>query len=145
MVFQKKRFSLNKKIRVRFLIGDFPAKPAKQKKTSSPWKIIEVTHSRRSGRGRGTGVLIFWKKYIFFFKFLIWPTGPPRRGSSPKIAARWRYRLSSNNLTSHYNSQFFCKLSFWFWSGSPKMLLNVSEMGLNIIQFISNLYLGVFL
>ena len=37
------------------------------------------------------------------------------------------------------------KLSFWFWTGSPKMPLNVFELGLNIIQSISNLYVGVFL
>ena len=32
MMFQKKRIFKNKKIRVRFSIVDFPAKPAKQKK-----------------------------------------------------------------------------------------------------------------
>ena len=36
MMFQKQRFVKNKKIWVRFSIVDFPAKPAKQKKTSSP-------------------------------------------------------------------------------------------------------------
>ena len=112
-----------------------PCQARRGKKTNSSWKIIEVTHSRRSGRGHGTGVLIFWQKY-FFSKFLIWPTGLPWRRSSLKIAARWRYRLPSNNLTAHYNSQFF--VSF-------QMPLNVSELGLNIIQFISNIYVGVFL
>ena len=62
----------------------------------------------------------------------------PWHRSPPEIAARWRYSLSSNNLTAHYNSQF--QLSFWFLPGSPKMPLNVSELGLNLIQFISNLY-----
>ena len=66
MMLQKKRFFENKKIRLRLSIVDFPAKPAKQKKTSSSWKIIEVTHSRRSGRGCRMGVLIFWKKKPFF-------------------------------------------------------------------------------
>ena len=106
--------------------------------------IIEVTHSWSSGRGRGMGVLIFWKN-ISFSKFLIWPSDLPRRRLSPKIAARWRYRLPSNNLTAHYNSQFFVSFHFNFWPGSPKMPLNVSELGLNIIQLISNLYVGVFL
>jgi hypothetical protein len=32
----EKRFLKNQKIRVSFLIGDFSAKPAKQKKTNSP-------------------------------------------------------------------------------------------------------------
>ena len=36
MMFQEKRFFENKKIGGRFLIVDFLAKPAKQKKTSSP-------------------------------------------------------------------------------------------------------------
>ena len=143
MMFQKKRFFETKKIKVGFSIGDFPAKPAKQQ-NKKLLKIIEVTHSRRSGRGRGTGVLIFWNTIFFSSKFLIWPTGLPWRRSSSKVTARWRYRLPSNNLTARYNSQFFCKLSFWFWPGSPKMALNVSELGLNIIQFNSNLYVGVF-
>ena len=64
--------------------------------------------------------------------FLILSTGVPRRRSLPKIAARWRYRLPSNHLTAHYNSQF-C-VSFHFGCpGNPKMPLNVSELGLNII------------
>ena len=85
-----------KKIKVRFSIVDFPGKPAnrKTKKTNSSYKIIEVTHFRRSGRGHRMGVLICKQKY-FFKKFLIWPTGLPRRRSSPKIAAIWR-----NNLTA---------------------------------------------
>ena len=65
-MFQKKRFFENKKIRVRFSIVDFPAKPAKQKKTNSSYKIIEVTHFRRSGRGHRMGVLICKQKYFFF-------------------------------------------------------------------------------
>ena len=82
-----------------------PCQARQAKKKSSPWKIIEVTHSRRSGRGFGTGVLIFW--FFFFFKI---PDLAQRPTSAPivaKIAARWRYRLPSNNLTAHYDSQFF--------------------------------------
>ena len=41
MMFQKKRFFKNKKIRVQFLIVDFPAKPAKQK------KLVALKKSRR--------------------------------------------------------------------------------------------------
>ena len=93
------------KIGLRFSHGEPPAKPAKQEKTSSSWKIIEVTHSRRSGRGRGSGVIIILLK-LFSSKFLILFTDVPRRRSPPEIAARWRNRLPSNNLTAHYNSQF---------------------------------------
>ena len=94
-----------KKIRARFLNESPPAKPSKQKETISSWKIIEVTVSGGSGRGRISGVIIILLK-LFFFKFLILSTGVPRRRSPPEIAARWRYRLPSNNLTAHYNSQF---------------------------------------
>ena len=51
-----------------------PRQARQAKKTSSPYKIIEVTHSRNSGSGRGTGELIFWKKNKIFSKFLIWPS-----------------------------------------------------------------------
>ena len=81
-----------------------PAKPAKQKK-SCYLKFVEVTHSRKSGRVRGNNVInILLKKNSS--KFLILSTGVPRRRSAPKNAARWRYRLPSNNLTAHYKSQF---------------------------------------
>ena len=69
----------NKSIVVRFSIGDAPAKPAKQKKTSSPWKIIEVTQARKSGRDRGNGVIIILLK-LFFFKI---PDLVHRRTSAP--------------------------------------------------------------
>ena len=58
-------FFLNKKIGITFSIGDPPAKPAKPKKTSSPWKFIEVTHSWRSSRGRRSGVIIILLKLFF--------------------------------------------------------------------------------
>ena len=83
MMFQKKRFFENKKIRVRFSIVARQAK-----KTSSFWKIIEVTHLRSSGRGRGTGVLIFWKKYFFFFKI---PDLALRPTSAPIVADNRRW------------------------------------------------------
>ena len=118
--FRKKYFSKTKKIRVRFSIGDFPAKPAKQKKQVALKKALRL-HTRG-----GLAAAAEW-----VYKFL--PTGLPRRWSAPKIAARWHYTLPSNNLIAHYNSQFFCKLSFWFWPGTPKMPLNTSELGPNII------------
>ena len=65
--------------------------PRQARKTSSYWKFIEVTHS--------------WKSGLFSSKFLILSTGVPRRLSPSIIAARWRYRLPSNNLIAHYNSQ----------------------------------------
>ena len=42
MMFQKKRFFENKKIRVRFSIKDFPAKPAKQKKQVALKKSLRL-------------------------------------------------------------------------------------------------------
>ena len=127
----KKIFFLTIKIGGRFRIGDLPTKPAKKKKKSSSWKIIEVTHLRRSGQGRGRGVIIILQKH-FSSKFLILTTGVPRCLSPPEIAARWCYRLHSNNLTAHYNSQFCVSFNF-FLPGSQKMPLSVSELGLNII------------
>ena len=40
--------------------------------------------------------------------------GAGRCRSLPEIAARWRYRLHSNNLTEHYNSQFLIRFYFGF-------------------------------
>ena len=45
MMFQKKRFFENKKIRVRFSIVDLPAQPAKQKKQVALKKILRL-HTR---------------------------------------------------------------------------------------------------
>ena len=75
--FKKKFFLKTTKVEIRFSIGDPPAKPAKQKKkTSSSWKFIEVTHSRRSGRGRGSGVIIILKKYTTWLPSLTWKLLP---------------------------------------------------------------------
>ena len=100
MMFKKKRFFKNKKIRVRFSIVDFPAKPAKQKKIALK-KSLRL-HTRGTPAAAAERVNYFFEKNNFFSKFLIWPSGLPRRRSSPKIAARWRYKLPSNNLTAHY-------------------------------------------
>ena len=45
MMFQKKRYFENKKIRVRFSIVDFPANPAKQKKQVALKKSLRL-HTR---------------------------------------------------------------------------------------------------
>ena len=58
MMFQKKRFFENKKNQSEIFNCGLPCQVRQAKKTSSPLKIIEVTHSRSSGRGHGTGVLI---------------------------------------------------------------------------------------
>jgi len=121
MMFQKKRFFKNKKIRVRFSIVDFPAKPAKQKKQVALKKSLRL-HTRGTPAAAAERVNKFFEKNNFFSKFLIWPSGLPRRRSSPKIAARWRYRLPSNNLTAHYNSQFFVSFHFDFDQEAQKCL-----------------------
>ena len=45
--------------------------------------------------------------------------------------------------TAHYNSKLLVSFNFVL-PRKPKMPLNVSRLGLNIIYFISNLYGGVF-
>ena len=114
---------------MRFSIGDPPAKPAKQKKTSSPWKIIEITHSQNSGRGSRSGVIIILHK-LFSSNFLILSPDVPWRRSPPEIAARWRYRLPSNNLTAHYNSQFFVSFLFGFDQEAHKCLSTCLNLAL---------------
>ena len=88
-------FIENKKMEWDFQLGT----PRQAKKTSSSWKIIEVTHSLRSHCGRGSRVTIILLK-LFFSKFLILSTDVRRRRSPPEITARWHYRLPSNNLTA---------------------------------------------
>ena len=83
MMFLKKRFFENKKKWSEIFNG---VPPAKQKKTSSPWKIIEVTHSRKSGRGRESGVIIILLK-IFVFKI---PDLVHRRTLAPAAAGNRR-------------------------------------------------------
>ena len=89
---------------------------------SSFWKFIEVTHSRRSGLVRGSALIIILLK-LFFLKVPDLSTGVPRRRSPPKIAARLRYRLPSNNLRAHYISQFFVGFHF----GLPRKPKNAFE------------------
>ena len=49
-------------------------------------------------------------------------TDLPRRRSLPKIAARWRYRLPSKNLTAHYNSQLCVSFHLGFAQEFQKCL-----------------------
>ena len=121
MMFKKKRFYENQKKRCEIFKCGPPRQACRVKKSSSPWKIIEVTHSRKSGRGRGSGVIIILLK-LFSSKFLILSTGVPRRRLPPEIAARWRYRLPSNNLKAHYNSHFFVSFNFGFDQEAQKCL-----------------------
>ena len=49
---------------LKFLIVDGNAQDALQK-MSSYQKFIEVTHLRKFGRSRGSGVIIFYKNFFF--------------------------------------------------------------------------------
>ena len=60
------------------------------------------------------------KKYSIFFQLL--DTDVPWGRSPPEMAARWRYRLPSNNLTVHYNSQFSVSFHFGFEQEAQKCL-----------------------
>ena len=62
------------------------------------------------------------KKFFFFSKFLILSTGLPRRRLPLKIAARWRYKLPTNNLTAHYKSQFCVNFYFCLAQEAQKCL-----------------------
>ena len=95
-----------------------PGRP--QKKISSYWKFIEVTHSRKSGSGCGSGVIIILLK-LFFFKFPDLVHGPT---AAPVGAGS--------------------QLSF-FLPGSSKTPHDMSKWGLKTILFISNMHAGFFL
>ena len=97
----KKSFFEYKKNGVRFSIMDPLAKPGKQKKTSSYWKFIEVTHSQKSGHVRRNGELIILLKLFFF--------ASRRRklsldGTTDFLATIWH----------HTTSQFFVSFHFGF-------------------------------
>ena len=65
----RKKGSLKTKEKWSEIFNWGPPRQARQaKKTSSPWKIIKVTHSRKVGLGCGSGVIIVWLK-LFFFNF----------------------------------------------------------------------------
>ena len=120
MMFQKKRFFENKKIRVRFSIVDFPAKPAKQKKQVALKKSLRL-HTRRAPAAEQV-YYVFEKNYFFQNSWSGTQAylGADCRRKSP--LDRWRYRLPSNNLTAQYNSQFFVSLHFDFDQEAPKCL-----------------------
>ena len=66
MMFKKK---LKTKKNLSEIFNWEPPRQARQaKKTSISWKIIDITHSRKSGSGCGSGVIIIFLK-LFFFKF----------------------------------------------------------------------------
>ena len=83
------------------------------------WKFIEVTHSRKSGRGRGSGVIIILQK-LFFFKI----SDLVHRRTAAPVAAKDRRQSQS----------VFCKLSFWFCPGSPKMPVWIGSTH-NLVHF----------
>ena len=125
MMFQKKRFFEIQKIRVRFSIVDFPAKPAKQKKQVALKNHWGYTLPELRPRPRN-GCINFLKKIFFFQNSWSGPQAylvadrrqkSPLDGATDFLATIWQ----------HITIVSFCKLSFWFWPGSPKMPLNVSE------------------
>ena len=65
MMFQKKEKLENKKIKVRFSIVDFPAKPAKQKKRVALKKSLRLL-TRRAPAAAAERVYKFFEKNIFF-------------------------------------------------------------------------------
>ena len=65
MMFQKKRFFKIKKIRVRFSIGDFPAKPTKQKKQVALKKSLRL-HTRGGPAAAAERMYKFFEKNKFF-------------------------------------------------------------------------------
>ena len=101
-----------KKIGLRFLIVDLPAKPANKSKQVA----IQIHWGYTLAELRPWPWN--WCNEYFtktFFHQNSWlSTGVPRCRLPPKIAARWRYRLPSNNLTAHYDSQFFVRFHFGF-------------------------------
>ena len=78
-----------------------------------------VTHLQKSGRPRNNYLT---KTFFSLSKFLILSTDVPRRRSPLEIAARWRYRLHSNNLTGYYDSQFFGSFHLGFDQEAQKCL-----------------------
>ena len=77
-MFQKKRFFENKKIRVRFLIGDFPAKPAKPAKQKKQVALDKSLRLHTRGGPVAAAELVY---YFFFFSSIPdqahWPTLAP--------------------------------------------------------------------
>ena len=128
---------------MRLSIVDFPAKPAKRKKQVALKNHWGFTLAELRPRPRN-GCINFLKKIFFFQNSWSGPQaylGADRRRKSPLDGATDFLEQSDSTL----QQSAFHKLLFWFWPGSLKMPLNVSELGLSIIQFISNLYVGVFL
>ena len=85
-MFKKKKNFKQKKSEWDFQFGT-PRQARQAERTNSPWKIIEVTHLRKSGRGRGIGVINILLKH-FFFKI---PDLVHRRTLAPVAAGNRRY------------------------------------------------------
>ena len=134
MMLKKKIFWKQKKLEWDFQLGiPLPSQLSKKKqlmKNHWGYTLAEVRPQPLNG----------CIKFLIFLNSRSGPQvyrGADRRRKSPLdgatdfLATIWQ----------HIQQSVLCKLSFWFWPGSPKM----SELGLNLIQFISNLYVGVFL
>ena len=67
MMFQKKRFFENKEIRVRFSIGDFPAKSDKQKKQVALKKSLRL-HTCGGPAAAAEWVYKFFEFFYLFFQ-----------------------------------------------------------------------------
>ena len=86
VMFQKKRFFKNKKIRVRFSIVDFPAKPAIKKKQLALKKLLRL-HTCGTPAAAAEQVNNFFEKNNFFFKIPDLALGPT---SAPIVAENRR-------------------------------------------------------
>ena len=105
--------------------------------------IIEVTHSRRSGRGRGRGVIVCLLKLFFPNSWSCPQTylGDGRRRKLPLDGA-------TDFLTTiwqHITTGIFVSAFILVLTRKPKNASKRVWLGLNIIQFILNLYVDVFL
>ena len=114
-----------------------PAKPAKQKKEQVALEKSLRLHTCKTRLRPRKGCNNYFTKTFFLQNSLSCPhtyLGAGRHRKSPLDGA--------TDFLATLHSQFFVNFHFGF---DPKMPLSVSELGLNIIQFISNLYVGVFL
>ena len=113
LMFKKKDFKKIQKKWSQILNWGLPRQARQAKKTSSSWKFIEFTDSRRSGRGHRSGVMIILLKLFFFKNSWSCPQtylGAGRRRKSPLDGAIDFLK----NLTAHYNTQFCISFHFGF-------------------------------
>ena len=104
-------------------------------------KISLVCRVRNCGRSCRSGFLGILLISFSSSKFLNLSTGLPRRHR--------RQKSMLDDFLLKFNSKLqqsvLCQLTFLFCAGSLTMPLNMSDLGLNMIRFISNFYWGVFL